>query len=687
MIRLIHLFHKPMPTLFFAAFLLFFPSLVWADDPDIERVVVTASQKRTSLNEVIGNISRVEKRQLDLINHEHINQTLARVPGSWISRGNGQEHLTAIRSPVLTGAGSCGAFLIMQDGISSRAPGLCNANQLFDLNTEQAKTLEVVRGPGGAYYGSNAVHGIINLITADIADAIPSNLSLEIGPHSYWRSKFLISPQQGVWLAQGNISKDGGYKHNSGFNQQKLDLIQQSQWRDWRIKSVFSISNLHQQTAGFIRGFEAYKNPQLKRHNPNPEAYRDSQSARLYSRWRRQVGQGQLSITPYWRWTNMDFLQHYLPWQPVEYNSQWGIGIQSQYAFTRKASLWQVGFDWEYARGNLQEVQQRPFSPAIPAGTHYNYQVNIASLSPWMNLSKQWTKVLSLDAGVRYQYLLYNYTNGVDDGSACEQWVHNCRFYRPHSQRLNYTVASSHLGIGFQLDPANRLYARWSSGFRAPQATELFRLQGGQTSADLRPEKLDSIEFGWRLDWKTWQVDLSLFDMQKHHFIFQDTTKRNISNGQTQHQGLELALNYRFAKAWQLRANGTWAKHIYANKINLSNNNIKGNRIDTAPNTLASIQLHWRFDAKSQIELEWQHIGHYALNPENTAHYSGHTLLNLRGRYQINNEWAASFRLLNLANQDYAERADFAFARYRYFVGEPRSLFMGLHWQPGQGLF
>ena len=31
--------------------------------------------------------------------------------GVWLSRGSGQEHLTAIRSPVLAGAGSCGDFI------------------------------------------------------------------------------------------------------------------------------------------------------------------------------------------------------------------------------------------------------------------------------------------------------------------------------------------------------------------------------------------------------------------------------------------------------------------------------------------------------------------------------------------------------------------------------------------------
>ena len=46
-----------------------------------------------------------------------------------------------------------------QDGISLRAPGFCNVNQLFDANTEQAERIEVLKGPSTALYGSGTAHG------------------------------------------------------------------------------------------------------------------------------------------------------------------------------------------------------------------------------------------------------------------------------------------------------------------------------------------------------------------------------------------------------------------------------------------------------------------------------------------------------------------------------------------------
>ena len=70
----------------------------------------------------------INAKQLQLLAHTHISEALSQVPGVWLNRGNGQEHLTAIRSPVLTGAGSCGAFSVLEDSAAVRATGFCNVN-------------------------------------------------------------------------------------------------------------------------------------------------------------------------------------------------------------------------------------------------------------------------------------------------------------------------------------------------------------------------------------------------------------------------------------------------------------------------------------------------------------------------------------------------------------------------------
>ncbi|MEO0438203.1 MAG: TonB-dependent receptor plug domain-containing protein, partial [Pseudomonadota bacterium] len=204
-------------------------------EPVLEQVIVSASRVPESGYALALPWSRIDKDAIELSAAVHVNQLLQRSAGTWISRGNGQESLTAVRSPVLTGAGGCGAFYVAWDGISVRAPGFCNVNQLFDINSEQAGSLEVIRGPGTAVFGANAVHGVINSLSADPGAGPRARVALEAGPHDYYRLRGELrqkgeDSQLGVYI---NGTSDGGFKDNAGFDQQKVTVRYDTQGSVW----------------------------------------------------------------------------------------------------------------------------------------------------------------------------------------------------------------------------------------------------------------------------------------------------------------------------------------------------------------------------------------------------------------------------------------------------------------------
>lgn len=657
---------------------------IHATQNDIEQITITATRNSSQLADLSTNLAAVNQQSINTVQAEHINQVLSRIPGAWISRGNGQEHLTAIRSPVLTGAGGCGAFFMAQDGISVRAPGFCNTNQLFDLNTEQAGRIEVVRGPASVLYGSNAVHGVINVLTPDITQLPNVGIALEGGENDYLRTKIAMTTSADAhsFAFLGNGTHDGGYKEQSGYDQQKLTFIHQYQGDKVKLKNVFAVSNLNQETAGFIRGFEGYKDPELKRQNPNPEAFRDNQSARAYSQISITGEQGsEFQITPYVRWSSMTFLQHFLPWQATETNSQRSVGVQAQYRQNYNNVVLLTGFDADFTQGELQETQEEEFSPTIPQGDHYDYQVDAQNLSPFVSINWQVSEQIAVDAGLRFEKTRYDYENQLSDGDACEPEVEGCRFTRPADQVNEFEEWSFHLGANYKLSNQQSLYVRYANGYRAPQATELYRLQAGQLTADLQPETIRSLELGWRAGFEKVFFEINGFDMQKDNFIFQDSQRQNISNGSTEHYGIEFLAKLSFADNWYASLNGTLARHRYLNDLTLSATPILNNEIDTAPEHMASAQIGWRDANTHYVELDWVHQGNYFLDPQNTASYDGHRLLNLRAGYQISNNLSAQLRVINLTDTDYAERADFAFGSYRYFVGEPRSVYFGINYQ------
>lgn len=657
------------------------PVMSQAQESALETITVTASRQDAGILSLNSNLGWIDEDTINRTQQEHINQVMVRIPGVWVSRGNGQEHLTAIRSPVLTGAGGCGAFLMAQDGISLRGPAFCNTNQLFDTNAEQARQIEVLRGPGSTLYGTNAVHGVINVLTPDPLNDDPDYFALEAGPHEYLRNKFQFTRKQGdhAYLLQANLSHDGGYKDDSGADQQKLSFIHQFEEGDLSVKNVLSVTNLNQETAGFIRGFKSYEDPELKTSNPNPEAFRDSRTARAYSIVNYTLDEASsVKLVPYLRWTDMQFLQHFLPWQALEKNDQRGAGLQGQYSYQVDNISILAGVDLDYSIGNLQETQDEPFSPTIPAGSHYDYQVKATVISPFVQLNWDANEKLNINIGTRFENSDFDYDNYLSDGSACAPDVTGCRFTRPEDQTVSYSNWSYQLGGHYKIARDHRVYTQLSTGFRAPQATELFRLQAGQTVTNLEAEETTSIEVGFRGQWNELFYDMSLFSMDKDNFIFQDSNRQNISNGETEHHGVELSLHKQLSEQAYVSFNGTLAKHRYKNNLNISRQDIQGNEIDTAPEHIASAHLGWDWNEGHNVEAEFVHQGNYYLDPANTAEYEGHNLLNLRARYKWSEVITLHARVINLLDRDYAERADFAFGSYRYFVGEPRSLYVGI---------
>lgn len=650
----------------------------------MEQVIVSASRLPEPGAPLALPWHRIDGEALALTSAVHINQLMQRSPGVWISRGNGQESLPALRSPVLTGAGGCGAFYMAWDGISLRAPGFCNVNQLFDVNSEQAGAVEVLRGPGTAVYGANAVHGVLNVLTPDPDRGPARQLAVEGGPHDYYRVSGAVREQwdQHALGIHFNGASDGGYKADSGFDQQKLTLRHSYSGDLWRVSNALETTNLNQETAGFVSGFKAYEDPELRASNPNPEAYRDSFALRGYSRWQRDLGAAQtLSITPYLRRTRMTFLQHFLPWQPVEKNGQDSLGLRVAVNGSSDAVSWQSGIDMDATRGTLSEVQEQPFSPNQPQGVHYDYSVDALSLALYGQGAYEISSRLRLEGGLRLEYNGYDYDNRTADGPACAPTASNCRFFRPSDRSDSFNNGSLNLGASYALGDADRIYLRAARGFRPPQTAELYRLQSGQTVADLDSESINSIDLGLRGGRGAFSYDLSLYAMRKDDVIFQDADRQNVSGAETEHLGIEFSLGWRGENGWYAGVDGNVARHRYASSANLlgSRLDIEGNDIDTAPRQFGSARVgrHWTAAGHAMVsELEWVHLGRYYLEPDNLHRYDGHDLLNLRIQLTTGRGVGVALRVTNLLDEEYAERADFGFGSYRYFVGEPRGAFV-----------
>ena len=458
-------------------------------------------------------------------------------------------------------------------------------------------------------------------------------------------------------------------------------------------RTQISIAGLDQDTAGFIRGKDAYADPELRVDNLNPEAFRKAGAVRMTRRWSWLDPSGDsYEWIAYARSSDMDFLQHFLPGTPLESNGQDSAGALFSWSDNK---AWSLGLDAEWAQGFLREFQAESLTVGSeflmetrPAGLHYDYEVRALSLAGWAQFRTDLRKNLVLVAGLRAESLNYKYDNHTlsgntrDDGSACG--FGGCLYARPADRNDRFNNLAPEFGLNWSLANGRNLSLRLARGFRAPQATELYRLQSGQSVADLHSETLDAIELGSRGTMDSFSYELNLYAMRKKHFIFRDASGFNISNGRTRHAGFEALITWMPSPLLRISSNLAYAKHSYDFDRNLARGEViqSGNEIDTAPRWLGAARLYWQQSDQLSWETEWVHQGGYFLDAANGHRYGGHDLLNLRAFYQPRGStFRYALRLSNITDKRYAERGDFAFGAYRYFPGAGRRIFLDLEFR------
>ena len=307
-----------------------FASFTVSNTASADEIIVTATRTEITAQDYAGSIAAIGLERLNLIAPTHPAEALNEIAGVNIHRNSGQEHLTAIRSPVLSGGAGAGSFLYLEDGVPLRAAGFSNVNGLFEGALELAGGVEVNKGPASVLYGSNAVHGLINILSQAPSETRGLSLDVLASEAGYARLKTSVSGNAGGgrYRASALIVHDNGFRDNSGFDQQKFQLRHDADIGAWSVKTLASAQNLNQETAGFIKGFEAYKDREISQTNPNPEAFRDARSARIAVHLTKAIDSDTaLTLIPYARITDMRFCRHFVPGKALEDSGHKSIGM------------------------------------------------------------------------------------------------------------------------------------------------------------------------------------------------------------------------------------------------------------------------------------------------------------------------------------------------------------------------
>jgi vitamin B12 transporter len=153
---------KHFQRIFSLAWASFWTSMAIAETvTELEPLVVTASRTAIPAQQAGATMTVVTREQLEQRQVPFVADILREVPGLAVNRSGGVGALTQIR---LRGA-KADQILVLIDGVEANDLASRSAFDFAHLLTADVERIEILRGPQSALWGSDALAGVINIIT------------------------------------------------------------------------------------------------------------------------------------------------------------------------------------------------------------------------------------------------------------------------------------------------------------------------------------------------------------------------------------------------------------------------------------------------------------------------------------------------------------------------------------------
>jgi outer membrane cobalamin receptor len=171
-----------------------------------ESVLVSASQVEVPLSRASSSVTVITGAELDARQIHSVADALRAVPGMTVSAAGGPGAVTG----AFPRGGESNFTLVFVDDVPVNAFG--GEFDFAHLSTENVDRIEVVRGPQSAVFGSNAIGGVVRVITRR-GGAPAGSASVERGGYVTWRAAAATSGSSGSfdWGASAERLRSDGY--------------------------------------------------------------------------------------------------------------------------------------------------------------------------------------------------------------------------------------------------------------------------------------------------------------------------------------------------------------------------------------------------------------------------------------------------------------------------------------------
>jgi iron complex outermembrane receptor protein len=675
----------------------------------MNELIVTASRGVQLRKDAPVSIQPITAKMIRETKPVLLPEIMNKVPGVLMTNLNNEQHSMSIRQPMTTAP----YFLYLEDGIPMRPAGVFNHNALIETDLMAVSSIEVVKGPSSSLYGSEAIGGAINFITQKPTVDPSLKLGVQADHYGYRRFQFggstYYSKKAGIY-AGGQVSwQREGWQTYSDYDKAAFNLR-----HDWQVaeKSNFILSGSYiqykTQTAGSVDSAQFY---QRKYISNSSFTYRDVRALRvratLEHKWNNS---GSLTATLFFRDNAIGQIPAYgikreagndaIAHGQINENSfnSYGLVVQQTQQFRWLRSKLVAGITLDYSPNRYWAdyvlIHRDPATGFMGSYEHHKdsmltrYNAKLVNSAAYAQFQFSPIDNMNIVVGVRYDRIDFSYDNHLPPSA----WS------GAPDEKNGFNNLSPKIGVTYELNRFAGVYANYSRGFSPPTINQLY---SGVKVPVLKPAYFNSYEVGgWlALFNNTLSIDWAAYRMTGHNEIVSyrlpDNATEYRNSGATLHTGIEYGITYRPNKQWTLRFSGTNALHRYETYEVKEGLDYNGNRMPSSPSFIANAEVGYRpaWLKGLRMQLEWQRIGKYFADNENSVAYDDRTLFGLRGVSVMHLRAGYAFKmmeifanLLNLTNELYAHNASRGGFGVTYTPAAPRVLNVGIQLHIGNKL-
>ncbi|MDT8390671.1 MAG: TonB-dependent receptor [Lentisphaeria bacterium] len=600
------------------------------DQPAVEmklpQTVVTATRTEVPLTAIGSSITVISRQDIENRNVNTVWDLLKTVPGVDFRQNGPNSNSSTMSIRGLNGYHT----KVMIDGVAVQdTTALQTLPVLNILNTNDIERIEIIRGAASTLYGSNAMGGVVNIITRNASEALSGSLDAEFGSDHYQRYAGNLSGTGrmfdfslgGQWLSDGGISAQktpmlnndvDSFRETSLFGKFGLAIDEKT-----RVEVFGRFSDSDQEydsgvaASSFTWGGVTYVNP----------ATPDSGDVHVIT-W-----SGGTTITHKEMLDGLWDTKLSLAYSEYmrNYRDDFGISTADRYIGKTIEGKWQndlyltewstvtVGYDYTEERAKLEDGAFFSPSPKVDDACRTH--------SPYAQLQLEPIENLFATAGIRYN---------------------------DHSAFGDETTYSASLAY-FVEKTQTKLKTNWGTGYRAPSISELYGWWGA--NPNLKPEESESWDIGFEQSiGPKMTLGATYFQNRVTNYIGWNGAGYNQIAGIKIH-GMEAFVTCKVLKS--LAVTATYTRQ-HANNMQQDEASLP-----YIPEDKISLTADFQATEKLNVNLTGIYVGQRTTDVAGANDIHGYTLLNLAASYQLTKTCDIYGRIHNLLDQDYEENAGY----------------------------